>query len=154
MSTTDQVNADIPRPTRGLKNRNPGNIRFVASVPWQGQTGQDSVGFAVFDTDVNGLRAMMIDLHTLFSRLTEPSILTIIATYAPPIENNTKTYADYVSNALKIDPLAVIPDFTPAVATALAQAMVHVEQGVDPYNVGTYDHAAALAFMHINQVKS
>ena len=150
MPDIDQNATDIQRPTRGLKNRNPGNLRFVATIPWQGQIGEDSLGFAVFDTDVNGLRAMIINLHTLYARNHDTTILAIISAYAPPVENNTDEYAAVVGKEVGFDPSATIPAFTPEVATSLIRAMVHMEQGVDPYDDMTYGHAAALAFMHIN----
>jgi hypothetical protein len=42
----------------GIQNNNPGNIAYTAANQWQGQVGQDSHGFVIFDTPANGLRAM------------------------------------------------------------------------------------------------
>src|SRR6516225_101457 len=44
--------------TRGLRNHNPGNLKWFASIPWRGQTGHDADGYATFSADFYGLRAM------------------------------------------------------------------------------------------------
>ena len=47
---------------RGVRNNNPGNVR--AGDDWQGMTGQDDKGFAVFARPEDGLRAMSKVLDT------------------------------------------------------------------------------------------
>jgi hypothetical protein len=42
---------------RGIRNNNPGNIKWNASNNWIGQVGKDNAGFAIFDSADNGLRA-------------------------------------------------------------------------------------------------
>ncbi|PHX37098.1 hypothetical protein AO284_29260 [Pseudomonas sp. NZIPFR-PS2] len=47
--------------TRGVRNRNPGNIDYVAANQWQGQLKPDPAiekRFARFDTPENGIRAL------------------------------------------------------------------------------------------------
>ncbi len=80
--------------TIGFKNNNWGNIRFVPSIKWQGQTGSNG-GFAVFDTPENGVRTIMKQLAKYIST-GKDTIEKIINTYAPPVENNTKSYIDFV----------------------------------------------------------
>ena len=145
MSVADST--DIPRPTRGLKNRNPGNLRLVPTIHWQGQICGDSKGFVVFDGDVNGIRADIISLHTHYVRDKETSILALIAVYAPPVENDTKAYATFVANRLGVDPLATIA-FDRRTADALIRAIIKIEQGIQPYDDATISAAVESAFAH------
>lgn len=139
--------ADIARPTRGLKNRNPGNLRANPKVKWRGQISVDAKGFAIFDDDVNGLRAIIIDLHTGYVRDHQVSILGLIAEYAPPVENDTKKYARFVADRLGVDPLASIP-FDRPTAAELAKAIVRIEQGIQPYADVIIACAVEAAFAH------
>ena len=152
MSIADPT--DIDRPTRGLKNRNPGNLRVVPAFHWQGQIGNgDSKGFVVFDSDVNGIRADIINLHTHYVRDHETSILALISVYAPPVENDTKAYAKFVSDRLGIDPLATIT-FDRPTANALIRAIIKIEQGVQPYDDATIAAAVEAAFAHFEAPSS
>src|SRR3990172_1913650 len=45
---------------RGLRNNNPGNIKWNKANDWVGQTGKDEKGFVIFDTPENGIRALGI----------------------------------------------------------------------------------------------
>lgn len=45
---------------RGLRNNNPGNIKWNEANKWQGQVGKDDRGFVIFDTPENGIRALGI----------------------------------------------------------------------------------------------
>src|SRR5579871_2122772 len=53
---------------KGLRNHNPGNLRYVASIPWNGQIGDDGTGYAVFDSDEHGVRALGHQLGTYANR--------------------------------------------------------------------------------------
>jgi hypothetical protein len=141
------VSDDIARPTRGLKNRNPGNLRANPRVHWQGQVAVDGKDFVVFGDDVDGLRAAIIDLHTHYVRDHETSILALIAAYAPPVENDTKAYAAFVAGRLGVDPLAAIT-FDRRTATELIGAIVKIEQGVQPYDDVTISAGVESAFLH------
>jgi len=150
------LSPDIPRPTRGLKNRNPGNLKNNPRFIWNGQTGADSRGFAVFDTDVAGIRAAVIDLHTDFVRGGQrSSITTLIGEYAPPGDgNNTPAYIAFVAKRTGLDPQRPIASFTPALATALIAAIIRMEQGVQPYDDATIAAGVAAAFAHFSPSSS
>ena len=49
--------------TRGDRNNNPFNVKTPPQGPWQGQTGVDEYGHAVFDKPENGLRAGDLNLQ-------------------------------------------------------------------------------------------
>jgi len=78
---------------RGLRNNNPGNIR--ASDPWQGMIGTDPAGFAVFKDISWGIRAMAKDLTSKINNGYD-TLQEIIYRWAPPTENDTEAYLDYM----------------------------------------------------------
>src|SRR4051812_46965540 len=48
---------------RGIRNNNPGNIRFLpAASAWRGQIGSDG-SFGIYDTPANGVRAIAKQLQ-------------------------------------------------------------------------------------------
>jgi hypothetical protein len=142
---------DIARPTRGLKNRNPGNLRNNPSFVWSGQVGIDSKGFVVFDNDADGIRAMVIDLHTDFVRDQQTSLTTLIREYAPPGDgNNTRAYIAFVAKETGLDPVAPITSFDRPLAAALARAIIRMEQGIQPYDDATIRAGVDAAFLHFS----
>jgi Na+-transporting NADH:ubiquinone oxidoreductase subunit NqrC len=124
------TNSHAASEPRGIRNNNPGNLEYNPEIQWKGQIGSDG-RYAVFRTAREGIRAMMIDLHTGFVRDGENTIREIIAEWAPPIENATNAYMSSVmrQTGYGIDePLiwssAVIP---------LAKAITLHENGKNPY---------------------
>lgn len=69
----------------GIRNNNPGNIKWSSANDWVGQTGQDANGFAIFSDPVYGLRAMFMVLQAysnegaLFPNSTAPFSISTIA---------------------------------------------------------------------------
>lgn len=83
--------------TRAYRNNNPGNLRYVGQA---GATGADGQGFAIFQDQADGWRALerQIELdagrgHTLASFFTK---------YAPSHENDTNRYTSTVAGWLGI----------------------------------------------------
>lgn len=62
---------------RGIRNNNPGNIKWSSANNWDGQTGQDASGFAVFSDATYGLRAMFLTLKSYAGELSPFAIQTI-----------------------------------------------------------------------------
>ena len=114
---------------KGIRNNNPGNLRYVAAIQWKGLTGQDSSGYATFDTAEDGVRALGHNLRSYIAR----GLLTvsqIISTWAPSTENDTGAYIADVAQRLGVDPdQALNVGFIPA----LAVAIVYHENGENPY---------------------
>ncbi len=137
----------IPRTTAGLRRRNPGDLRPTPGVTWQGQIGIDD-DFLMFNTDVNGLRAAIINLHTHYVRDHETTVAQLITTYAPAADHNdTGAYIAEVCGALGVaagDPLV----FDRPTATALIRIIIRVEQGCQPYDDATIGAAVDAAFAH------
>jgi hypothetical protein len=92
--------------TLGERLNNPLNIRFVPQNAWQGQIGSEH-GFAHFDTVGSGLRAARKILEHYLARGTN-TVEKIIATWAPPNENDTPLYIKQVSEWSGLEPDAVL----------------------------------------------
>jgi len=89
-----------------IKYNNPGNIR--KGDAWLGSvTPGASASFVEFKDLAHGLRALFIVLTAKINK-GKNTIAAIIASYAPPNENNTENYITHVSELTGIDRNAVI----------------------------------------------
>ncbi|MFC5372874.1 hypothetical protein ACFPIF_09940 [Brevundimonas faecalis] len=97
------------RPTRGVRNNNPGNIRRVSGVTWQGQAKeQTDAEFVVFVSPEMGVRALVRTLLTYNKAHKLASVRGIINRWAPPngyangrsYKQNTSAYIDAVAKEL------------------------------------------------------
>jgi hypothetical protein len=90
--------------TRGYRNNNPGNIRYIANArrAWRGQIADDK-GYGVYDTPANGTRALGHQLEA-YARRGLVTVRSIISTWAPSNENDTNAYIAHVSSDLSVDP--------------------------------------------------
>lgn len=117
----------------GVRNHNPGNLRYIANDPWDGQVGNDS-GYGIYDTDARGLRAMAKQIAKHVRRGGKDTVRKLIETYAPPHENPTEAYIRNVAGALGL-PLIGNPPDTPTFTLdrvtlfQLMRAMIVQEQG-------------------------
>jgi hypothetical protein len=116
---------------RGIRNNNPLNIRYSAANNWQGQTGTDGE-YAIFDEPENGIRAAAKLLNRYITVYGLVSVSGIISRWAPATENNTQSYISAVSNKLEV--LENEPILWPTQAQELIKAMIHHENGVQPYS--------------------
>lgn len=91
--------------SRGIRNNNPGNIRFGDFAKSQGATGADDKGFAIFPTMAQGYSAMgnLIGGKSYFGGGLN-TISAVVSKYAPSSENDTKSYIASVSKATNLDP--------------------------------------------------
>ena len=110
-----------------VDNNNPGNIRD-AGIPWEGRTGSRS-GFVTFATPSLGVRAMTRNLYSYQNRgLT--SVRDMISTWAPPSENDTNGYVNFVASRMGVDPNAPINlRNNPALTQSMVSAMIQMEGG-------------------------
>jgi hypothetical protein len=136
---------------RGIRNRNPGNLR--PGDQWVGLAlAQSDASFLQFGEHLYGLRALMIVLLNYHRKHGLDTVGEIIARWAPPSENNTRAYADQVAARLGV---AVDQEINPQkrdVLIGLARAIVRHENGRPPegspadwYGQDLYDRAADLA---------
>lgn len=116
--------ADAPL---SVRNNNPGNLRPVGA----------SAGFQSFETPGEGLAAMERDLSAkiggrsgaMAARFGEgyaPTLENVLATWAPPEENDTARYINFVSGRTGIQPGQVL---SPGDIQAIVPAMVEMEGG-------------------------
>ncbi len=92
---------------RGVVNNNPGNIRGSSRFKWNGEVGRDDKDFAKFESVEYGFRAMaklITNYFTGFNGKRAPikSIQGIIYKYAPPVENESANYMNFVSKRLGV----------------------------------------------------
>jgi len=83
-----------------ILNNNPGNIEFSTLNNWQGQIGRNG-RFVVFDSLQNGFRALMVLLKNYMGNGFD-TITKIITRWAPPVENDTAGYIQFLSNYTNI----------------------------------------------------
>lgn len=130
MTAQKIVPAVLPR---GLRNNNPGNIRWIslAGKRWQGMLRDDGSGYAVFDSVQNGVRALAKEL-LLDEQRGLKTIRAIISNWAPANENNTAAYVAAVARALNLG--ADVNFSVAARLVDLTAAIIQHENGVQPYN--------------------
>jgi hypothetical protein len=119
------------------RNANPGNIRFVPSIQWQGQEGEGEAGFVRFRTPEHGFRALARQLMTYKERHNLDTLRKILTRYAPPegsaggkaYQQNTGGYIARVARDMGVgadDPLQV-QDYRTMLA--LVKAIADYEDG-------------------------
>lgn len=128
---------------RGVRQHNPGNIR--PGQGFRGEIGKDG-GFAVFDTDYNGIRAIGIDLLTKM-RAAIDTVREIVTRYAPPSENDTDAYirAVCLTTGFKADDILNL-NHTESLYKFVRAIIVH-ENGGCPYTPELVRRACSSAIM-------
>lgn len=118
---------------RGIRNCNPLNIRKGAS--WQGLADfQTDPQFCVFRSMVYGLRAahkLLRNYITGMDGRTFPcdTLSTIISKWAPPTENATTKYIDFVSKETGLNPFERLHHLDRKMMCDIVCAMAFVECG-------------------------
>lgn len=116
---------------RGIRNNNPGNVRWDYKTQWQGMTGADDAGYMIFTSPEYGIRAMARVLRNYGGRGVN-TIATIITTWAPAADNNpTGDYIKHVSQRLHKQPGEII---TREDWPELIEAIILHENGQQPYS--------------------
>ncbi|TFF13750.1 structural protein [Pseudomonas sp. BCA14] len=116
--------------TRGVRNRNPGNIDYNPANQWQGQLKPDpsvEKRFARFDSPENGIRALGKTLLTYQRKYGLKTVKAIISRWAPSAENDTAAYVRAVEMSTGTQPGAEIDLTTPKVMTGFIKAIIHHE---------------------------
>ena len=124
--------------TIAFRNRNPLNIRYVNTIEWHGQQGNND-GFVSFKSFVYGYRAAVKILRN-YNKRGLCSIEDIVSTWAPRSENNTDAYiksvADYMNGVFSI----ILNSYEPSTkirlknreeVVNLLMAMTRVEMGAN-----------------------
>jgi hypothetical protein len=87
---------------QGLVNNNPLNIKYSPDNPWLGQTGREGE-FSTFQSPDYGMRAGDKVLQTYGEKYGIDNISDVITRFAPPSENDTNAYIDYVTNKIGME---------------------------------------------------
>ena len=129
---------------RGIRNHNPGNIEL--GTDWDGLSEVQTDGrFCQFDDPVYGIRAMARILKTYSNRYGINTIYNAIARWAPPFENDTKSYAAFVASYVNVDMDDVIDIGSDEVLCSMLPAMIKMENGVMPYDYSQIKKGVSLA---------
>ncbi|WP_202401647.1 MULTISPECIES: hypothetical protein [unclassified Saccharibacter] len=121
---------------RGIRNNNPGNLRFVHQNGATPENFNDPKhSFAVFKTATEGLMALKTQISLYNGRDHLDTVRAIISKYAPPNDNNkTKDYIHTVSHDLKVGEDQHLGKISPRVMAALMHGIIRVENSNhDPY---------------------
>lgn len=116
--------------SRGLRNKNPGNIR-ITKDKWQGlRAKQEDKSFFQFTEMKWGYRALIRTLQNYRLKWGCKTISDFINRWAPPVENNTSGYISRVCKEMQV-PNSYVPDINDkATMCAFAAAISQVENGV------------------------
>lgn len=138
---------------RAIRNNNPGNIDFSKANDWLGQLPFDPAiesRFARFDSPQHGIRAMAKTLLSYQRKHGLKTVRAMIGRWAPASENNTTAYTRAVEARLlaehNVPPGADIDLQSRAVMVCLVQAIIHHENGVNPYSPALVEEGVAKAF--------
>ncbi len=128
-----------------IRNRNIGNLR-PSNPPWQGTIGENG-GFAVFDTMMNGIRALCRQLLVYQDRYGIKTVRQVINRWAPSGENNTSSYIAFVDGVLGCGPDDEFDFRDPAWLFWMVTAIGEEEAGHDAFlhNVSDADIDAGIA---------
>lgn len=140
--------------SRGFRNNNPLNLRYVEKNKWDHQTGKDSGGYCVFDDPVYGIRAAVMLLKKYQDKYNLRTIYSSIERFAPPEDDNyTEKYAKFVASAIGKDAHDTYDSRDPAEVKAMIEAMIDFEnKGVGhPYTDAQIDKALLLAGLDVRR---
>ena len=115
---------------RGIRNRNPGNIRRGKSR-YKGETQGCDAAFKSFATMQWGYRAIFVLLHTYAVRYGLRTIRGMISRYAPPEENDTRNYVDTVAALSETDADRLIDTLRAEDMIPIVEAISRVENCID-----------------------
>lgn len=128
---------------RGIRNNNPGNVRYDGVTPWRGMVGVDNAGFIVFERPEYGIRAMARILTNYSQVHGLNTVAGIINRWAPSSENDTGAYVEHVARVLGVAPDQTI-DVQARMAELIAVIIRH-ENGEQPYTVAQLGQGIAWA---------
>lgn len=137
------MTGDLPL---GVRNQNPGNIEYSPSVKWQGLADPPSDGrFCRFVSPVYGIRAIARVLITYQDKHGINTVREAINRWAPPTENNTRAYVEHVADLCGVKPGETVDLHSYAILRPMVEAIIHHENGMQPYIAAQIDKALVLA---------
>ncbi|MFV0627299.1 MAG: structural protein [Alphaproteobacteria bacterium] len=125
------TNKKIPR---GIRNNNPGNIRYNG-IAWKGlETPPTDGAFCIFTHPEFGLRALAKLLRNYNRYYGIRTIKSIINRFAPDTENNTTAYIQSVCKATGFTDCQQLDLESEKVLLPLIKAIIKHENGQQPYS--------------------
>ena len=118
--------------TRGVRNKNPGNLEKTHTV-WDGEIrpGGDE-RFCEFESLIMGCRALIKVLVTYHTKHGCSTVRSIIERWAPSHENDTESYMEHVASSISKGVDERIPfDVDPSYYLGIARAIARHENGAD-----------------------
>ena len=118
--------------TRGVRNKNPGNLEKTQTV-WDGEirSGGDE-RFCEFESLIMGCRALIKVLVTYHTKHGCSTVRSIIERWAPSHENDTESYMEHVASSISKGVDERIPfDVDPSYYLGIARAIARHENGAD-----------------------
>jgi hypothetical protein len=123
----------MSRIPRGIRNNNPGNIRYNG-IEWQGLANPPTDGaFCIFRDAHHGIRALAKLLRNYYMHYGIRTIHSIINRFAPSTENLTDAYIASVCKATGFDAQTQLDLENTDVMLALIKAIIKHENGRQPY---------------------
>lgn len=118
---------------RGYRNNNPLNIRYNANNAWRGKVTPNTDGaFEQFVSMPYGFRAALY-LFRKYIRQGYNTVEKIVGKWAPPSENHTGKYIQFVCGKTQMAPDTVLRTFDEQDLKTLAHAMAWYENGSAPH---------------------
>ncbi|OCA56260.1 structural protein [Photorhabdus namnaonensis] len=131
--------------SRGIRNNNPGNIRW--GDDWQGlvpESQRTDKSFCQFVSPEYGIRAMIKILHNYNRKHGLKTVKGIISRWAPHNENNTDAYISHVCKDTEVTCDQVVDVFNKEFMTKLIKSVITMENGSQPYSNVVIDKAFSL----------
>lgn len=107
--------------TRSWRNNNPGNLNYGSFSSRNGAIGSDYGSFAIFPDYQTGYDAMKTLITTTYNNYT---IETMMNKYAPPSENDTVAYINYLVDATGMSKNTYIRNMNSTQLNSLLNAMI------------------------------
>ena len=118
---------------RGIRNNNPGNIK-KNNVDWDGLSEEQTDNtFFQFTDPIYGIRALTKILLTYRHKYNLKNVWAIINRYAPPSENDTEAYKNFVTKKTGLNMLEEIDNSVEAYLPVV-KAIILMENGEQPYD--------------------
>ena len=119
---------------RGIRNNNPGNIRWGEN--WKGldpDGRKKDKSFCVFEEPKWGIRALCKVLLTYYRKHSLNTVKEIINRFAPENENDTTAYVNHVAKLLNVRTDQKINVCNAKTMFVLITAIIQHENGEQPY---------------------
>lgn len=143
---------------RSVRNHNPGNLRRVDGVTWEGEQSaedmtpdqQGETTFVVFKNDIFGFRALAKTLLNYDRLHGLKTIRAIMSRFAPINENDTDAYIDHVCSMMGAAPASVLNLGNPATLRALCKAIAIHEAGGRYYSLDELASGVGMALAMVD----